>query len=83
MPFQPFIAEGFGFPPIKALAWRYSVRLLGSPRSPGSGGGRGDAGPTFDADALAAGRGRVVRDYAHHTRVRERVPTRAAAFTWE
>jgi glycosyltransferase involved in cell wall biosynthesis len=79
----PSLYEGFGLPPLEAMA-------CGTPVVSSDGGSLkevlGDAAwvvPAGDAAALAAGMERVLGDAGLRAALRERGRARAARFTWE
>jgi glycosyltransferase involved in cell wall biosynthesis len=79
----PSLHEGFGFPPLEAMACGTPVVTSDRSSLPEV---VGDAGLLVDprsVEAVAAGVERVVRDDDLHARLRESGIRRAASYTWE
>lgn len=79
----PSVAEGFGFPPLEAMACGTPVVCSDTPALEELVGEAAVRVPTFDADALAAAMIRVLVEPEHHAALREAGLARAAQFTWE
>ena len=78
----PALYEGFGLPPLEAMA--SGTPVLSSDRSamPEVAGGAALAVNPFDVDAIAAGLKRLLMDDSLRRRLRHDGLARAAGFTW-
>lgn len=78
----PSIYEGFGMPPLEAMACGTPVVTANSASLPEVVGDAGLMVPPTDADALAEALLRLLRDDQLHAALRERGLQRAAHFSW-
>ena len=79
----PSLAEGFGFPPLEAMACGVPTIAARSTSLAENLEGAAELVPTDDASALAAAILRVLRDPGLCSALRERGIERAARFRWE
>jgi glycosyltransferase involved in cell wall biosynthesis len=79
----PSLAEGFGFPPLEAMACGTPAIAARSTSLAENLEGAAELVPADDAPALAAAILRVLRDPAVRSALRERGIERAARFRWE
>jgi glycosyltransferase involved in cell wall biosynthesis len=78
----PSLYEGFGMPPLEAMACGTPVVTSNSTSLPEVVGDAGLMVPPTDADALAAAMLRLLQDDALHAEMRARGLQRPAAFSW-
>jgi glycosyltransferase involved in cell wall biosynthesis len=79
----PSLYEGFGFPPLEAMAAGVPVVAAASGSVREVVGDAAELVPPGDAPALAAALGRVIDDAGLRSRLVEAGRTRAASFAWE
>lgn len=79
----PSLYEGFGLPPLEAMACGTPVVASASSAMPEVVGDAGVLVPPTDAAAFAAAIRRIVDDPGWAAALRERGLARAAAYTWE
>jgi glycosyltransferase involved in cell wall biosynthesis len=79
----PSVYEGFGYPPLEAMAAGVPVVATSVGSLPEVLGDAADLVPPADVDALAAAIARVLDDDAHRAALVERGRARAASFSWE
>jgi glycosyltransferase involved in cell wall biosynthesis len=79
----PSVYEGFGLPPVEAMAAGTPVVATTAGALPEVLGDAADLVPVGDVDALAAALARVLDDDAHHADLARRGSARAAALTWD
>lgn len=79
----PSLYEGFGMPPLEAMACGTPVVTSNSTSLPEVVGDAGLMVPPTDADALAAAMLRLLQDDALHAEMRARGLQRPAAFSWQ
>ena len=79
----PSVYEGFGLPPLEAMACATPTVVSNSSCLPEVVGDGAEIVPVGDAEALAAALVRLVGDAARRRELAERGPARAAGFTWE
>jgi glycosyltransferase involved in cell wall biosynthesis len=79
----PSVYEGFGYPPLEAMAAGVAVVATSAGSLPEVLGGAADLVPPGDVDALAAALARVLEDDEHRAGLVERGRARAASFSWE
>jgi glycosyltransferase involved in cell wall biosynthesis len=79
----PSVYEGFGVPPLEAMAHGVPVVATAAGAVPEVVGDAADLVPVGDADALAAAIGRVLDDDEHRRRLVAAGRERVKDFTWE
>jgi glycosyltransferase involved in cell wall biosynthesis len=79
----PSLYEGFGLPPLEAMAYGVPVVTTDAGALPEVVGDAAAMVPAGDVDALAAAIGRVVSDGAYRTRLVGAGTARVGLFTWE
>ncbi len=79
----PSVYEGFGLPPLEAMACATPTVVSDASCLPEVVGDGAEIVPAGDAAALAAALVRLVGDGGRRRELAERGPVRAAAFTWE
>lgn len=79
----PSLYEGFGLPPLEAMACGAAVVASHASSLPEVVGDAGDLVDPLDVGALSVALARVLDDPAHAATLRARALRRAAAFTWE
>ncbi len=79
----PSLYEGFGLPPLEAMALGTPVVASDIAALRETGGEAALYADTGNADALAEGIRRVIEDEALRRRLRDEGPRRAAAFRWD
>jgi glycosyltransferase involved in cell wall biosynthesis len=79
----PSLYEGFGFPPLEALACGTPALVANTSSLPEVVGDLGVLIDPLDIDGLAQGIVRVINDPQVRQAARERGPQQAARFTWE
>jgi glycosyltransferase involved in cell wall biosynthesis len=79
----PSLYEGFGLPPLEAMAAGVPVVTTTAGAVPEVVGDAAELAPVGDVDALAEALARVVDDTELRGRLVERGRSRAAAFSWE
>ncbi len=79
----PSLYEGFGFPPLEAMAMGTPVVTSDAASLPEVVGDAGLLVPPHDVDALATALIRVAQDVALRVELRERGFRRAQRFSWE
>jgi len=79
----PSVYEGFGYPPLEAMAAGVAVVATAAGSLPEVLGDAADLVPPGDVDALAAALARVLDDAAHRAELIARGRARAASFSWE
>ena len=80
---HPALYEGFGFPPLEAMACGTPVVVSDRPALPEVVGEAALILPATDVDAWAEGLFRIVDDAALRRELALRGPLRAARFSWE
>jgi len=78
----PSLYEGFGLPPLEAMACGTPVLTSNASSLPEVVGEAALTVPPEDIDAIAAGMARLAKDDALRDRLRTAGPARAAGFTW-
>ena len=78
----PSLHEGFGFPPLEAMACGTPALVSDAPPMPHNVGDAALVIPARDADAWAEALGRVLTDAHLRTKLTRLGPNRAALFTW-
>ena len=79
----PSLHEGFGFPPLEAMACGTPTLVSDAPPMPHNVGKAAIVLPARDADAWAAGLGHVLTDTDLRAKLTGLGPQRASQFTWE
>lgn len=79
----PSIQEGFGLPPLEAMACGTPVLVARNSSLPEVVGRDDQMFGTFDAGELAVKMARILRDHAYADELREWGVGRAAGFTWQ
>lgn len=79
----PTLYEGFGFPPLEALACGTPALVANTSSLPEIVGDLGVLVDPLDSDNLAEGIAKVIADREVRQAARERGPQQAARFTWE
>jgi glycosyltransferase involved in cell wall biosynthesis len=79
---HPSVDEGFGLPPLEAMAVGTPALVADAGSLPEIVGGAGVRLPPLDADAWAGALERLWADDAHCAHLAERGRERAAGFTW-
>ena len=79
----PSVYEGFGFPPLEAMACSTAVVSSNAACMPEILGDDALLVPPMDAAAWTAALRRVLTDRALHANLQNRGPTRAAKFNWQ
>ncbi len=80
---HPALYEGFGFPPLEAMACGTPVVVSDRPALPELVGEAALIVPATDTEAWAKALFRIVDDKALRRELTERGPARAARYTWE
>lgn len=78
----PSLCEGFGFPPLEAMATGTPVLTSNSSSLPEVVGEAAVTAPPTSVEAIAGGMQRVLTDHDFADELRVRGPQRARAFTW-
>ena len=79
----PSLYEGFGFPPLEAMACGTPTLVSDAPPMPHNVGEAALVVPAKDVDAWAVALGRVLTDKTLCAELKEKGPVQAARFTWE
>lgn len=79
----PSLYEGFGFPPVEAMAYGLPVIVSDGGSLPEIVSGAGIVVPATDVDALASAMLRLARDEALREEYAQRSLMRAKRFSWE
>ena len=79
----PSLYEGFGFPPLEAMACGAPTLVSDAPPMPHNVGDAAIVVAATDVDAWATALGRVLRDDTLRADLSRLGPLRAAQFTWE
>jgi alpha-1,3-rhamnosyl/mannosyltransferase len=79
----PSVYEGFGLPPLEAMAAGVPVVATAAGALPEVLGDAADLVPVGDADALAAALARVLDDGAHRAELVDRGRARGARWSWD
>jgi glycosyltransferase involved in cell wall biosynthesis len=79
----PSVYEGFGYPPLEAMAAGTPVVATSVGALPEVLGNGAEFVPATDVDALVGALGRVLDDATHRARLVERGRARAATFSWD
>ena len=79
----PSLHEGFGFPPLEAMACGTPTLVSDAPPMPHNVGDAAIVVPARDVDGWAEALGRVLKDTNLRMRLSVRGPERALQFTWE
>ncbi len=80
---HPSLFEGFGLPPLEAMACGAAVVTSNTSALPEVVGDAALTVDPLDVEALAAAIARVLSDGDLRTKLESRGPARAAQFTWE